>query len=98
MGKGTFISLLIPFVVNSVDGQNCFLDFQDLHSSSMALSALNNLPLGTCHLRVDYAKKRMGEGVFSRIHSYFGIILFLIFCVSFLPSVFSFSYFLCFLC
>jgi len=43
------------------DGTHCFLDYTDLNSSAMALNALNNYQLGSCRLRVDYAKKKMGE-------------------------------------
>jgi len=43
------------------DGTHCFLDYTDLNSSAMALNALNNYQLGNCRLRVDYAKKKMGE-------------------------------------
>jgi len=43
------------------DGSHCFLDYADLASSSMALNALNNYQIGAYRLRVDYAKKKMGE-------------------------------------
>lgn len=44
------------------DGLNCFLDFCDLHTSSLALNTLNNSQMGNFKLRVDYAKKKMGDG------------------------------------
>jgi hypothetical protein len=40
---------------------NCFLDFIDLTSSAIALSKFHNTLIGGSRLRVDYAKKRMGD-------------------------------------
>lgn len=61
MGKGTY--LYFNFAFSFADGLNCFLDFCDLHTSSLALNTLNNSQMGNFKLRVDYAKKKMGDGM-----------------------------------
>jgi RNA recognition motif-containing protein len=43
------------------DGQHCFLDYSDLNSSSNALTSLNGYLVGSYRIKVDYAKKKMGE-------------------------------------
>jgi RNA recognition motif-containing protein len=43
------------------DGQHCFLDYSDLNSSANALTSLNGYQVGAYRIKVDYAKKKMGE-------------------------------------